>query len=86
MSDAYIVYELLSSNSQGRIRIAGCHAPARRKFEELHSLGPTQQTTTAMGYIQQLFDIEDQLRGLSDDERHVQRQLLTRPLLNEFKR
>jgi transposase len=28
VSDAYIGYELLSSNSQGRIRIAGCHARA----------------------------------------------------------
>ncbi len=57
----------------------------RRKFEELHSLGPTEQTATAMGYFWRLFDIEDELRELSDDERHTQRQLRSRPLLNEFK-
>ena len=85
VSDAYIGYELLSSDSQGRIRIAGCHAHARRKFEELHTLGPTEQTATAMGYFWRLFDIEDELRELSDDERHVQRQLRSRPLLQEFK-
>ena len=85
VSDAYIGYELLDSHSQGRIRIAGCHAHARRKFEELHALGPTEQTATAMGYFWRLFDIEDELRELSDDERHTQRQLRSRPLLNEFK-
>ena len=85
VSDAYIGYELLDSHSQGRIRIAGCHAHARRKFEELHSLGPTRQTATVMGYFWRLFDIEDELRELSDDERHSQRQLRSRPLLQEFK-
>ena len=33
----------------------------RRKFEELHTLGPTEQTATAMGYFWRLFDIEDEL-------------------------
>lgn len=86
VSDAYIGYELLESNSQGRIRIAGCYAHARRKFEELHKLGPTRQTATAMGYFRRLFDIEDDLRELSDDERHEQRQLRSRPVLEDFKR
>jgi transposase len=86
VSDAYIGYELLESNSQGRIRIAGCYAHARRKFEELHKLGPTKQTATAMGYFRRLFDLEDELRELSDDERHEQRQLRSRPVLEDFKR
>ena len=86
VSDAYIGYELLSSHSQGQIRIAGCYAHARRKFEELHALGPTERTATAMGFFQRLFDIEDELRELSDQQRHEQRQLRSRPLLQEFKR
>ena len=85
VTDAYIGYELLSGLSEGRIRLAGCHAHARRKFEELHKLGPTEQTATAMGYFQRLFDIEDDLRELSDQQRHEQRQLRSRPLLEEFK-
>jgi len=85
VSDAYIGYELLSSHSEGRIRLAGCHVHARRKFEELHKLGPTEQTATAMGYFQRLFDIEDDLRELSDESRHEQRQLRSRPLVDEFK-
>ena len=86
VSDAYIGYELLESNSQGRIRIAGCYAHARRKFEELHKLGPTKQTATAMGYFRRLFDLEDELRELSDEQRHEQRQLRSRPVVEEFKR
>lgn len=85
VSDAYIGYECLNLRTQGRIQIAGCHAHARRKFEELHALGPTEQTTTAMRYFGQLFDIEDELRELSDEPRHEQRQLRSRPLLEEFK-
>ncbi|MGZ0171141.1 MAG: IS66 family transposase [Planctomycetales bacterium] len=51
----------------------------------MHALGPTEQTATAMGYFWRLFDLEDKLRELSDDARHVQRQLRSRPLLQEFK-
>ena len=85
VTDAYIGYELLGGLSEGRIRLAGCHAHARRKFEELHKLGPTEHTATAMGYFQRLFDIEDDLRELSEKQRHEQRQLRSRPLLEEFK-
>lgn len=85
VSDAYIGYELLGSHRQGQIRLAGCYAHARRKFEELHTLGPTERTATAMGYFQRLFDIEDQLRELSDETRHAGRQLRSRPVLKEFK-
>ena len=42
VSDAYIGYELLSSDSQGRIRIAGCHARAPTP-----SVGPSQVRGTA---------------------------------------
>jgi transposase len=86
VSDAYTGYEFLPSHTQGRIRLAGCYAHARRKFEELHVLGPTTSTATAMGYFQRLFAIEDELRELSDEDRHEQRQLRSRPLLAEFKR
>lgn len=86
VADAYIGYECLDARTQGRIRIAACYAHARRKFEALHVLGPTERTTTAMRYFRRLFDIEDELRELSDEARHEQRQLRSRPLLEEFKR
>lgn len=85
LSDAYICYELTSADSDGRIELAGCHAHARRKFEELHHLAPTERTATALGYFQRLFLIEDELLDLSDEDRHEQRQLRSRPLMDDFK-
>ncbi len=84
--DAYVCYELISDDSKGRIRLAGCHAHARRKFEELHHLGPTEKTATALGYFQRLFLIEEELKDLTSEERHAERQQRSRPLLDEFKR
>ena len=85
LTDAYIGYEFLAPHTHGRIRLAACHVHARRKFEELHALGPTKLTATALGYFQRLFDIEDDLRKLSDEDRHEQRQHRSRPLLGQFK-
>lgn len=85
VSDAYIVYELLGQESLGRIQLAGCHMHARRKFEALHVLGPTQATSRVLGYFQRLIDLEDQYRDLSDDQRLCQRDLHSRPLLEEMK-
>lgn len=85
VSDAYIGYEFLQPYTQGRIQLAGCYAHARRKFEELHMLGPTKRSATALGYFQRLFDIEEQLRELSDEARHQERQLRSRPLVEDFK-
>ena len=39
-----------------------------------------------MGYFRRLFDLEDELRELSDEQRHEQRQLRSRPVVEEFKR
>jgi len=90
--DAYVGYECLVPYTEGRIQLAGCHAHARRKFEELHALGVTEATDhrcaavpAAMGYFQRLFDLEDEFRELSDESRHAARQLRSRPLLMEFK-
>jgi transposase len=86
VSDAYIGYECLPPHTNGRIRLAGCWVHARRKFEELRALGSTKAIETALGFFQRLFDIEDELRGLSNEERHAQRQLRSRPVVVEFKR
>jgi hypothetical protein len=38
-----------------------------------------------MGYFQRLFLIEAELHDLTDEDRHAERQLRSRPLLEEFK-
>lgn len=85
LTDGYVCYELTRDDSKGRIRLANCHAHARRKFEELHHLGPTEKTATALGYFQRLFLIEEELKDLTSEEHHAERQLRSRPLLAEFK-
>ena len=85
LSDAYVCYESLQAEWSDHMQWACCHAHARRKFEELHHLGATRQTSTALGYFQRLFDIEDRVRDLTDDARLAVRQAESRPLLSEFK-
>lgn len=86
VSDAYVCYESLQSKWSDRMQWACCHAHARRKFEALDFLGSTEQTTQALACFQQLFDLEDQWRELSDEQRHEQRQQQSRPLLLVFKK
>lgn len=85
VSDAYVCYESLQSEWAERMAWACCHAHARRKFEEVHHLGATRQTTQALCYFQLLFDIEDQGRRLTTDERFAMRQKESRPVLQQFK-
>jgi hypothetical protein len=85
LSDAYVGYESLQAEWSDRMQWACCHVHARRKFEELHDLGATTQTSTALGYFQRLFDIEDRARNLTHDARHELRQVESRPLLSKFK-
>lgn len=85
LTDAYICYELLSADSLGRILQAGCFAHARRKFEALDKIASTIDTSTAMGYFQRLFSVEDQLLNVSDAQRHEIRHRVSRPILESFK-
>jgi transposase len=85
LTDAYICYELLSADSLGRIAQAGCFAHARRKFEALDDIASTKDTSTALGYFQRLFSIEDQLLTATDAQRQEIRQRLSRPILDSFK-
>ena len=85
VSDAYVCYESLQSEWSDRMQWACCHAHARRKFEELDYLGPTKQTTRALAYFRQLFDIEDEAREMSNEERHALRAQKSRPLLQSMK-
>lgn len=82
-SDAYICYERIALSSAEILKV-GCWAHARRKFEELHFMAASVRTHTALGYFQRLYDIEDQARELTDDERHEFRQQAARPIVTDF--
>jgi hypothetical protein len=82
-ADAYVAYETLPELHPEIIRVA-CWAHGRRKFEEVHHLGPTNRTHTALGYIQRLYEIEDLHRQSTEQERFQARQQLSLPIVQKF--
>ena len=86
--DGYQVYESLDG-----VTLSGCWAHARRKFDEaLTALPPSARATgkptaaaEGLKLCNNLFDIERDLRHVTDAERHAARQLRSRPIINAFK-
>ena len=82
VSDGYSGYNVLSTATR-----AGCWAHARRKWVEAMPDGATQENALAakgLEYCSRLFEVEQQLEGLSDDERREQRQLLSKPIVDAY--
>lgn len=83
-TDGYSGYNGLDP---GVIRV-GCLAHLRRKFtdaEKASEKGKKSPTvTTAIAYCSKVFKIEGELADLSCEERHEQRQLRVKPILEEF--
>ncbi|MCI0361208.1 MAG: IS66 family transposase [Planctomycetaceae bacterium] len=67
-----------------RIRASCCLAHARRKFDEAKSSHPSL-AAEALGYFQQLYDIEDRARDLTAQARQALRQAEAVPLLAKFR-
>jgi len=80
LSDAYVGYERIGRLWPGVLK-ASCWVHGRRKFQECHHLGATDQTRTALAYIRQLFDIEDRYRESSDEQRLAARQAKSKPIV-----
>jgi transposase len=83
LADAYVAYERIGEVKPGIVK-ASCWAHGRRKFEECHHLGATEQTHTALAYMRQLFDIEDLYQQSSVEERFEGRQEKSRPIVKAF--
>jgi transposase len=82
-ADAYVAYERIGELWPG-VAKASCWVHGRRKFEACHHLGATPQTTTAMAYFRKLFDIEDQCRACSDEQRWTARLEKSKPIVESF--
>jgi transposase len=67
-----------------RRRASCCIAHARRKFNEAKSSHP-RLAAEALGFFQQLYDIEDRARELSDEARQALRQAEAAPLLQKLR-
>ena len=82
VADGYSGYNVVGSAVR-----AGCWAHMRRKWYEAMPKGATiENSKAAVGYdyCSRLFEIERELESLPDDERCRQRQLRSKPLVDEY--
>jgi hypothetical protein len=80
--DGYVGYRALAE--RGEVNLAFCWAHVRRRFYELAAAGPAPIASEALERIARLYLIEDDIRGLSADERRAARQENSLPLIEEF--
>ena len=82
LSDGYSGYNILSNAIW-----AGCWAHARRKWVEAMPEGATKENAIAakgLEYCSRLFEIERKPENLSNEDRRRQRQLLSKPIVEEY--
>jgi len=70
---------------EGKVLEAGCWAHARRKFFEAHKLNHSELAKQALDRIGLLYDIEREVKDLSEEDRLAIRRSRSKPLLLEFK-
>ena len=87
LTDRYGGYETVVDPGlyPGRIS-AACAAHARRNFEELARAGTSTVGVDAIRRFARIYEVEGELKGLSDDERRAQRQRLAKPLWEDLRR
>lgn len=87
-SDSFEVYAAIAAGKPDSIRLIGCFAHARRKFDEaLKAQGKSTKTGKAqmgLAFIQRLDVVEKQLKDTDPEERARARHRLARPILDEL--
>jgi len=87
-SDGFEVYAAIAAGEPDSIRLIGCFAHARRKFDEaLKAQGKSTKTGKAhmgLAFIQRLYRVETQLRDRDPETRARERQRLAAPILEEL--
>ena len=79
LADCYAGFQGIALRSDGAILRAACNAHARRKVFETRDAYP-REASLLLGMYQQLYDIEDRGKALSDDERQMLRQREAAPV------
>jgi transposase len=85
-TDGYAVYTGLVRDSQGRMRDVACFAHARRGLDEARYTTSHPLLHEALGWIQQLYDIEDRTRDLAPEQRLAVRLRESAPILERMRR
>jgi transposase len=81
-ADAYSGYDELYRKDV--VKEVGCWAHARRKFFDAKDKSP-EVCLEAIGLIRKLYNVEDEARGRSEQDRNALRQEKSVPLLDRFK-
>ena len=89
VTDGYQVYHSLENDKSTEFTVAGCWAHAKRKFAEIiKALGEEKAKSTvayeAVGQIQYLYHRDNELMYLKPGERHRKRQVLIKPIVDDF--
>ncbi len=82
-TDAYASYESVVLASAGRIIPVGCWAHARREFYDAR-LNQPREAHHVLALVGQMYDIEDEIKGQSPDQRLAARQTRTVPILDRL--
>jgi transposase len=82
-ADAYGGYDGIFLGSNGTIEEVACWAHARRKFHDARSNAP-REANQVLEWIRQLYDIEDQAREFTPEERRALRQQESVPILDRI--
>jgi len=83
-TDAYTCYDSVVLESKGRIVPVGCWAHARRGFFDARASQP-REVHYVLSLVGQLYDVEEQMRQCSADERLAARKERSVPVLDRLK-
>ena len=88
VTDGYQVYHTIEKERED-LKIAGCWAHARRRFDEALKALPKEKQEKSLAYlalkqIQAVYREDKKLENLSADERQKQRQLTVKPLVDAY--
>lgn len=85
-TDGYSAYTMVVRESDGKIRDVACWAHVRRKFDEARFTTGHALLHEALGWIQQLYDLEDRARSCSAEDRLRLRQAEALPILDRMQK
>jgi transposase len=83
IGDCWSGFQKIDIRSDSRITFAACWAHARRKIDECRSAFPLQ-VAKLESLIRMLYDVEDQIKEKSDEERLSRRQSLSKHVLGQI--
>jgi hypothetical protein len=86
LTDRYSAYDAVLDARIFPDRVdAACAAHARRKYEELARDGTSPLAEEAIRRFARIYEVEGELKGVSDEERQVLRQQLAKPLWDKLR-